>query len=212
MNILQITAALAACTAMSGCAIFGGQAISGQGAELLDSSPGVDVSRLDDPAGEADFQAAYQFIQGQDATTNMPNSGSATYLGGFGADATGDVNGFMTGALSMTVNNLNNGTVTGTADEFALYNGDGSLNRDFSGEVFLNGGVTGTAITAAGTDNIRDNSTGQESDATLTLNGAFRDVTRQGRASAATGTATGSGTGGFDFALSDGKFFLVGQD
>lgn len=212
MKLLRISAALAACVAVSGCAIFGGKPISGKGAALIDSSPGVDVSRLDDPQGEADFQTAFQYVQGQNATTNMPSSGSASYLGGFGADASGDIDGFMTGALSMTVTNLNNGAVSDTADEFALYNADGSRNRTFSGVILMDGNVAGTGLTATGNDNLRDNATGLETDATLALDGAFRDISRQGRASAATGTATGSGTGGFSFALDDGKFFLVEQD
>lgn len=208
MKHLQIVAALAACVAVSGCSVFG-KATGGKGAELLDSSPGIDVSRLDDPAGEADFLAAYQYVRGQDATTNMPNSGDASFLGGFGADVSGDIDGFMTGAVSMEVANLNNGALTGTADQFALYNDDGSLNRSFSGVVFLDGNVSGTTLAAAGTDNIRDNATSQQSDVTLNFNGAFRDL--QGRASAATGTTTGGGSGGFDFAIDDGKFYLVEQ-
>ena len=107
MKLLQITAALAACTAVGGCSIFGGRATNGQGAELLDTSPGIDVSRLDDATGEADFQSAFQYVRGQEATTTMPNSGSADYLGGFGADVTGDIAGFMTGAVNMTVESFN---------------------------------------------------------------------------------------------------------
>lgn len=210
MKHYQIFAALAACVALGGCGLFG-RATNGQGSDLLDSSPGIDVSRLDDPTGEADYQAAFQYVQSQDVTTNMPNSGSASFLGGFGADATGDVAGFMTGAVNMTVANLNNGAVTGTVDNMALYNADGSENRTFSGEVFLNGSVSGATLTAAGTDNIRDNATSRETDTTLNFNGTFRDMSRQGRASAVTGTTTGSATGGFDFALDNGTFYMVEQ-
>ena len=211
MKLLQITAALAACTAVGGCSIFGGRATNGQGAELLDTSPGIDVSRLDDATGEADFQSAFQYVRGQEATTTMPNSGSADYLGGFGADVTGDIAGFMTGAVNMTVESFNTGVVSGTVDEIALYNADGSQNRTFAGEVFLNGTVTGTDLAANGTDNIRDNSTGLESDAPLRFNGDFRNLKNEGRASAMTGTTTGSGTGGFDFALDNGKFYAIEQ-
>ncbi|MEC7761260.1 MAG: hypothetical protein VX874_05010 [Pseudomonadota bacterium] len=211
MRHYQMITALAVCTAVGGCSVFGGKATNGRGAELIDTSPGINVSRLDDPTGEADFQAAFQYVQGQDATTTMPRNGTASYTGGFGADATGDIAGFMTGAVNLTVDDFNTGAVSGTVDEMALYNADGTQNRTFAGAVFLNGAVSGTGLAANGTDNIRDNSTGLESDATLMFNGNFRNLEREGRASAITGITTGSGSGAFDYNLDNGKFYAVEQ-
>lgn len=207
MRIFHAAAILAALSALPGCA---SRALSGSDASDIDSSPGIDVSRLD-VEGKADFLAAYQFVLGQDATTNMPNSGSADFLGGFGADVAGDIDGFMTGSVELSIDDLDNGTVTGSLDELALYNTDGTLNRDFAGEIFLNGVVNDTAISAAGVDNVRDNTTNLETDVAATLNGVFRDLSGEGRASAATGTVDGDGRGDFDFVMSDGLFYAVEQ-
>ncbi|MBV7408099.1 hypothetical protein [Maritimibacter sp. DP1N21-5] len=193
-------AAMAAVLALGACA---NNPLNGKDAALVDSSPGVDTSRLT-PEGEADFLLAYQYVSTANPTTIMPNSGSARYVGGLGGDVTGDVSGFMTGALNMTVANLNNGNVSGFADSFALYNDDGTKAQDLSGTIALSGNVTGNALNATGAGALGH--AGGSSAVNTGLAGTFRNL--DGRASAVTGTATTTG----GITMGDGHFYLVETD
>jgi len=201
MKQIFLIPAMAGLLAVSACSE---SALRGKDAALIDSSPGVNTGRLT-PEGEADFLLAYQYVRAADVTTNMPTSGGASYIGGMGADATGGVNGFMTGALDVTVHDLNNGSITGSVTEMAVYDDAGKKTRDFDGALSMTGAVTGNTLATNATGAIADG--GGSSNVTVNMNGTFRSV--DGPASGATGTVTGGGTGGTTFTLSDGKFYLV---
>ncbi|WP_298500638.1 hypothetical protein [uncultured Maritimibacter sp.] len=200
MKPILIMAAVTAALALGACSK---NPLKGKDAALLDASPGINTERLD-AEGKADFLLAYQYVQSSKVTTIMPGSGSARYVGGMGGDVSGDVDGFMTGALEMTVANLNDGTISGFADNFALYDEDGSKKEDLSGTITMTGNVVGNGFstTGAGTLSHSGGSSAVNSD----LDGTFRNV--DGKASGVSGVATTTG----GITMDDGRFYLVEND
>lgn len=187
--------------ALAGCAE---NPLKGRQASLTDTSPGINTSKIT-PEGEADFLLAYQYVRGANVTQNMPNRGTASFVGGLGADVSGDVDGYVTGAIDVRVTNLNNGLVAGTISDMAVYDVTGEKTQDLNGGLVVTGNVSGNTIDTSAAGVVTKGL--QTSTVSLDLDGTFRSL--DGRASAATGTVTGGGTGGFDFTLDDGKFYLV---
>ncbi|WP_406736568.1 hypothetical protein [Thioclava sp. GXIMD4215] len=160
--------ALLACTALVACggsSSGGGSNGTGGGARLSASEAATVMTQYDE---------AIAAVENGDATVATDASGAVSMSGymGFSIEEEEDEIDAL-GKLSMDVD-FDNGTVSGTADNFALFDTSDEANpvkvSNVSGALTVDGTVTSAAIDASATGHLSDGDGGADFDLTMTGN------------------------------------------
>ena len=172
MKIAIHGAAIAAVMALGGC-LGGG---SGD-----DSAPVGGTTTATTATTVAEALDTYEELQAKidsgalTAVSELP-TGSATMTGYLGVGDLGD-DGDLTALGDMTLDvDFDGGSVTGSAENFALYNEDSyEKEEDVSGSLAIAGSISGVTLDANATGTLTDAS-GSTVDAALGMTGDFYDV------------------------------------
>lgn len=176
-------------------------AASGLLVAACDSANPPTISAADIAAAQAQYNA----VLAAPSTAALPAGGTASMAGYIGGATTGDVDGFIA-EIGLDVN-FGTGSITGTIDNINITDSNGNPEQMADGSLSVSGSTGGTGMTANATGNVSgvDSGLTGTSNVNMTLFGNFHDLS--GTADSVEGTATGGGTGDFDFNNSSVTFY-----
>ncbi|EKE71966.1 MULTISPECIES: hypothetical protein [Roseobacteraceae] len=139
-------------------------------------------SSVDGDMSDTDLPTKYDSLEGLvasaeagdlDPASGAMMTGTATMSGALGVGDLGDDGNLEAlGDLALTAD-FTGGTVTGTADNFALYDQDTqAVEAELSGSLTINGSITGTGMTADADGTLND---GEDHLVDLVMDGTFYD-------------------------------------
>ncbi|PTQ71884.1 hypothetical protein [Celeribacter persicus] len=160
MRFLTLAAVSAATLSLAAC---GGSSVDG------------DMSDVDLPPQYDSLEGLVSAAEKDELETASESqmSGTATMTGALAIGDIGEDEDLEAlGDLSLTAN-FTSGTVSGTADNFALYNEDTlEVDTDLTGSLSINGTISGTSLTADADGILND---GEDHTLDLAMSGTFYD-------------------------------------